>query len=432
MKLPKIAIVKIILLYLFIQPLVFAADVPQNIILMIIDGGGFNHIDAADYYQYGKKGKQVYEQFPVKLAMTTYSFGGSYAPNRAVSDFNYVITGKITDSAAAATAMSTGVKTSNGSIGVDVNENRLENIIEKCERLGMATGVVTTVPISHATPAGFVAHQNSRKSYTQIADDIINKSELEAVFGCGNPYYDNDGRKIDEGNFKYISSELWRKLSAGSAEMNLIQDRQDFLNLAEGRTPQKVIGIAQVFKTLQSSRSGESKTPFDMPLNKNVPTLAEMSSAALNVLDDDSDGFFVMIEGGAVDWASHGNNSARMIEEMIDFEKAVKAVIEWVEKKSSWKKTLVIITTDHETGYLTGLDGGKFVGNNGKGKLPQAVWNAKGHSNSLVGFFAKGAGAKSFAERAKNTDPVHGRYMDNTDISNVIFGFLEDKKSQIK
>ncbi|MFA6187349.1 MAG: alkaline phosphatase [Phycisphaerae bacterium] len=418
----KIRSYSFVFIFVF-QSLVFAAAVPQNIIFMIIDGCGFNRIAAADYYEYGKKGGQVYEKFPVKLAVSTYPAGGSYNSQRAQNDFDYVEEG-CTDSAAAATALATGVKTSNGSIGVDVNEKPLGNIIEKCEKLGMATGVITTVPFSHATPAGFVAHQKSRGSYTQIADEMITHSELEVIFGCGNPYYNNDGKKIDDSNFKYISSELWQKLAAGSAGMNLIQSRQDFLNLADGGTPQRVIGIAQVFETLQVNRSGISKAPFDVPFNQNVPTLAEMSNAALNVLDDDNDGFFVMIEGGAVDWASHRKNSPRMIEEMIDFENAVKAIVKWVETKSSWKKTLVIITADHETGYLTVTASGK--------KIPLMEWHCGGHTNSLVRFFAKGAGAKSFIARAQNTDPVHGKYIDNTDIPKTIFKFLETRKSQTK
>src|SRR4030042_1049167 len=106
---------------LFIQTFVLASpNCPQNIILMIIDGGGFNHIDAADYYTCGKKGEQPFEKFPVKLAMTTYYIGGSYEPKKAAQDFNYVMTG-FTDSPAAATAMSTGKKTSRDAIGIDAN-----------------------------------------------------------------------------------------------------------------------------------------------------------------------------------------------------------------------------------------------------------------------------------------------------------------------
>jgi alkaline phosphatase len=414
---------------LFIQSFLFASpNCPQNIILMIIDGGGFNHIDAADYYACGKKGEQPFEKFPVKLAMTTYSIGGSYESKKTMEDFNYVAIG-CTDSAAAATAMSTGTKTSKNAIGVDTNGNRLEHIIEKCEKLGMATGVVTTVQISHSTPAGFIAHNKSRDNYQQIADEMINQSGLEVILGCGNPLFGNNGEKLDEpNNFEYVGSQkIWDSLVAGSSgKWTLIQSRQEFLNLAESQTPKRVIGLAHASETLQQKRSGKSSVPFDVPLNKNVPNLPEMAKAALNVLDDDPDGFFVMIEAGAVDWASHDNDSARMIEEMIDFDSAVDAVVSWVETKSDWENTLVIITADHQTGYLTN------VSSNGKGKLPKMQWNSNKHTNSLVPFYAKGKGSELFADCVKGKDPVYGLYIDNTDIAKVIFALLEQKVSTKK
>jgi alkaline phosphatase len=439
MKPPKNTIAKTVLfLTFFIQSFILASsvDYPQNIILIIVDGGGFNHIDAIDYYQYGKKSRQPFEKFPVKLAVTTYPASGSYDPKKAAQNFNYVKSG-FTDSAAAATAMSTGVKTSNDSIGVDVNENRLEHIIERCEKLGMSTGVVTTVPISHATPAGFVAHQQSRRGYEQIADEMINQSALEVLFGCGNPLFDDSGKKLDEpGNFKYVGSKkIWNSLIEGSAsgdgiadKWTLIQSKQDFLNLAEGKTPKRVIGVAQAASTVQEKRSGKSVLPFDVPLNQNVPTLSEMTKAALNILDDDNDGFFIMIEAGAVDWASHDNNGARMIEEMTDFTNAVKSVIDWVETKSSWQKSLLIITADHETGCLTVA----VSKTDSYKKMPAMQWHSTDHTNSLVPFYAKGQGSKLFEQKAKNKDLLHGRYIDNTDIAKVIFTLLEQRVSPIK
>jgi alkaline phosphatase len=429
---------KVLFVILLLQSFIFAspADYPKNIILIIVDGGGFNHIDAADYYACGKKGSQPFEKFPAKLAMTTYSAAGAYDPKKAAEDFNYVKTG-FTDSAAAATAMSTGIKTNAGAIGVDINDGGLEHIIERCEKLDMSTGIVTTVPVSHATPAGFVAHQQSRKGYQQIADEMINQSALEVIFGCGNPFFDDNGEKVKSANFKYIGSEeVWNSLIEGSAgsdadgdeitdKWTLIQSRQEFLNLADGLTPRRVIGIAQAATTLQEKRAGNSVAPFDIPFNPNVPSLAEMTKAALNVLDDDNDGFFIMIEAGAVDWASHDNDSARMVEEMTDFRNAAQVVVDWVDMRSSWQKSLMIITADHECGYLTGPDKSRFVVSDGKGKLPQMRWNSTDHTNSLVFFFAKGQGSKLFEQKAKNRDAVYGRYIDNTDIAEVIFALLQ-------
>jgi alkaline phosphatase len=425
MKLQKI-LKTVLILSLLIQSLIFAAstDCPTNIILIIADGAGFNHINAFDYYRGGKKGSQSFEKFPVKLAVTTYSTGGSYEPKKAAKDFDYVKFGA-TDSAAATTSLATGIKTSNGSIGVDIQGNKLENIIERCEKLGMSTGVVTTVPISHATPAGFVAHQNSRRDYKEIADEMINQSGLEVLFGCGNPLFDDDGKKLDEPDeFKYVGHQIWNSLiTSPNGKWALIQSKQEFFNLSDGKTPERVIGIAQAASTLQEKRSGSSIVPFDIPFNQNVPSLSEMTKAAFNVLDDDSDGFFIMIEAGAVDWASHDNNGARIIEEMTDFTNAVDTVIGWVETKSDWQKTLVIITADHETGYLTA----ESPKTGSDKKIPVIKWNSTKHTNSLVFFFAKGQGSKLFAKQIKGKDPVYGSYIDNTDIAKVIFALLERK-----
>jgi alkaline phosphatase len=184
---------------------------------------------------------------------------------------------------------------------------------------------------------------------------------------------------------------------------------------------------------LQQERSGNAyAVPYAVPLLTTVPTLAEMTKAALNVLDADEDGFYLVIEGGAVDWASHANQSGRAIEEQIEFGIAVEAVVEWVQTCSSWNDTLLIVTADHETGYLTGPDLGLFddgpvwnpLVNNGAEVLPGLQWNSGSHTNSLVPFYAKGKGAILFFVCARNKDPIRGRYLDNTDIAKTLFRFL--------
>jgi alkaline phosphatase len=163
----------------------------KNIIMMIADGGGFNQTLAADYFQFGKTGKQVFEHFPLKCAMSTFS-DGSYEPSKAWSDFNYVKLNP-TDSAAAATAMACGIKTYNKAIGVDFKGNPVKNISEQAEDLGKATGVVTTVPFSHATPAGFVAHNKERDAYEEIAREMLSSSRTDVIMGAGNPCCDDNG-----------------------------------------------------------------------------------------------------------------------------------------------------------------------------------------------------------------------------------------------
>jgi alkaline phosphatase len=270
--------------------------------------------------------------------------------------------------------------------------------------------------------------------------------------GCGNPLYNNDGKPNVLHDYKYISSKDWSALSAGTAggdadgdglpdHWTLIQTRAQFQALATGPTPKRVCGILQVNETLEEKRSGSSSgAPYEVPLTQTVPTLEEMTRAALNVLDNNPNGFFVMIEGGAVDWTAHSNESGRLIEEMNDFNKSVEAVINWVNTESSWDETLVIVTADHETGYLTGphsgqpLFGSKPVWNDlvskGPGQLPDFEWHSGSHTNSLVPFFAKGRGAERFQKTIDGYDPVRGLYIDNTDIANAIFNMWSCNNSK--
>jgi len=414
---------------------------------MISDGCGYNHVDAAGIYQHGKTGSQIYDRFKVKLAMSTYMDGQSYDPQKAWSDFDYVSKSKsFTDSAAAATAMSTGIKTYKGAIGLNANKAPLKHTVQVAEELGKSTGVVTTVQISHATPAGFTAHNKSRNNYDEIAREMIYKSGLDVIMGCGHPEYDNDGKPMLVKEYKYIGGKnVWEDMQDGSVtgsdsdgdgavdNWTVIHEPADFKKLMSGPTPKRVIGIPKKLKTLQQERSGKGKADaFEVPFNGDVPTLAEMARGALNVLDNDPDGFFLMIEGGAIDWASHDNQPGRVIEEEIGFNEAVEAVVAWVEAQSSWNNTLLIVTGDHETGYLTGPDsgskGGKPVwnpiGNMGKGSQPKMEYHVDDHTNSLIPFYAHGVGSQLFTSLARNTDPVRGPYIDNTSIPKVIFSLF--------
>lgn len=415
---------------------------PKNIILMISDGCGYNQIDAASLYQYGKTGTQIYEAFPVRLGMSTYTAYGSYDPEMASHYFSYLKEG-MTDSAAAATAMGTGVKTYRGAIGVDINGKPLKNVTEVAEAHGLSTGVVTTVPFSHATPAGFVAHNRSRDNYREIANYMIYESALEVIIGCGAPDFDNSG---NEGLSSISAKEVggpatYRDLTDDNRvlgsdadhngtpdEWQVIRTREAFWDMASGDTPLRVIGLPQVHETLQQKRRGDDLAdPYVVNRTETVPTLAEMSQVALNVLDNNRDGFFLMIEGGAVDWAGHDNQSGRLIEEEIDFNRAVEAVAAWIEKNSSWDDTLLIVTADHETGYLNGPGSNpdrELLENNGRGVAPGMEWHSDEHTNQLIPFFAKGAGADIFNNRTVGVDPVRGAYIDNTTIGKTLIDIL--------
>jgi alkaline phosphatase len=418
----------------------------KNVILMISDGWGSNQILATDFYTGGKAGTQIYERFPVKVDMSTYSFGGlgtdddnvsMYTPE-LWSDFE-LLKNHPTDSAAAGTAMSTGTKTYDAAIGVDQEQKDLRHIAEDFEDKGRSTGVISSVEFSHATPASFVDHDTNRNNYSDIANGMIKDSATDVIMGAGNPWFDDNGQAKTTGSYKYVGGqETWEALFAGTLgsdadgdgdidNWSLIQTKEEFEDLQTGDTPDRLIGVPQVYTTLQQARGGKADADaYAVPFNDNVPNLDVMARGALNVLDNDEDGFFLMIEGGAIDWAGHANQSGRLIEEQADFNEAVEAVCKWVNKNSSWSETLVIVTGDHETGYLTGTAGVyDEVINNGRGEMPAMAWNSGDHTNQLIPFYAKGAGAEIFKKHADETDPVKGAYLDNTEITIAIRALID-------
>ncbi len=411
-----------------------AAAEAKNIILMISDGMGYNTLAATDFYV---NSKAVFESFPVKYGVSTYEVEKTasgdpivkgYDAGQAWTNYNYVKQ-DATDSASAATAIATGVKTYNGYINVDITKDPLVNIAQIAAVAGKSTGVVTSVQFSHATPAGMVAHNVSRNNYSEIANEMIKHSNLDVIMGAGHPFYTDNGALRATPNYTYVGGEAtWNALKAGDYYgWTLIDTKASFEALQTGDTPNKVIGVAQVATTLQQSRasSGKDLLPGTDPYNANVPTLEVMTRGALNVLDNDQDGFFLMIEGGAVDWANHANDITRMIEEQLDFNNSVQAVVDWVNAYSNWNETLLIVTADHECGFLWGpnsKDLGLFTAlvNNGEGNLPGYQYGSGDHTNSLVPLFAIGAGSELFHLYADEYDSMRGWYLDNTEIFMVM------------
>ena len=411
-------------LLLLAMPL--AAQPVKHVIVMIADGCGFNQIQAGALYRFGKPEGWVYQSFPVKLAMSHFPAGGSYDPALAWGDFLYVKKGP-TDSAASATALATGVKTRNGTLGLDPEGHVVQNIMERAQAQHKATGVVTTVFLDDATPAGFLVHQDSRAKYTDIAAKMI-ASGANVVMGAGHPEYDNSGARLATPKYTYLSPEQLQQLRSGANGWKLIQTKTEFQALRQGKVPDRVFGLAQVASVTQEGRGGDTKAAaYAVPFNTSVPSLTDMSLGALRVLNKNPKGFCVMIEGGAVDWAGHSNLSGRLVEEEINFSEAVEAVVQWVKKNSNWNETLLIITGDHETGYLAGPGSDpkwQPLVNNGAGKMPGMEWHYGSHTNSLIPLFARGAGSEYFTAHATGRDPVRGKYVDNTDVAKAVFAAL--------
>ena len=437
---------------------------PRNIIIMIGDGVGYNHILAANYYL--GMASQVQENFPVRVAMAHYPakageyeagnpgsnyYATGYNPSIAWKDTAY-LKRDFTESAAAATAMATGVKVYNNSIGMSVDHDTLENLVQRAKSIGKAAGVITTVEFCHATPAGFVAHNVVRTDYSGIAREMLLRSRCDVIMGCGDPRFDDNGKPVS-GKWKdakyVVDSAFWVEFTAGSGKKTTFQvqgksmtvsdidgDQKpdpwtivstlaDFRALQSGKTPKRVLGCPRVYQTLQETRTpknGETKNsaPFATPLNPDLPNLAEMTGGALNVLHQNKSGFFLMIEGGATDWASHSNKKGRLIEEMTDFYAAINKVVEWVDKNSNWDETMLIVTGDHETGLLWGDKPFVPLADKGKGQLPGMTFYTGDHSNSLIPLFAKGAGSDLFYSFADERDSIRGPFIQNSEIGQVV------------
>jgi len=402
----------------------FAA--PKNVILMIGDGMGPDSVYAAGAYKFGKDyhlfgGNKMLamETLQHHLYTTTYSSEGQgYDLTWAGGNKDYVKT-HATDSAAAATALATGVKTYDTAIGVDPQKQPLMNIVEIAKQRGMKTGVISSVPFSHATPAGFAAHNESRNNYTALAHDMIFNVRPDVIMGAGNPEGAAAGKE-----YEYITQADWKALRDGDTPYALIQDREAFQRLATEPRVGKVFGAFRNHNCLKYCNADRAAA------DPTLPTLAEMSEGTLQALDNPK-GFFVMIEGGAIDWCNHADDLNGSIGETLAFDEAINTVTQWIAGHGGWAQNLLIITADHETGYLNSVQPTE------KGKLPLVKWGTDekkwtSHTNRLVDVFYQGAGADLLSFSAKDaTDFERGKVkvIDNTDIFKAMNGTLRKPAS---
>jgi alkaline phosphatase len=322
----------------------FKGKKPKNIILLIGDGMGVNHIFAG---LTANKGNLYLENFK------HIGFAGTSSASHY-----------ITDSAAGGTAISSGEKTYNGAIAVDENKNPVPTILEESEKKGLATGLVSTSAITHATPASFIAHQPSRNLYEEIAADFL-KTDIEVFIGGGYKHFTErkDGRNLVE--------ELENK------GYNVIRDWEKLKNISEG----KVAGLTA------SEHNGRIVERGNM--------LPVATNTAINILNNNKKGFFLMVEGSQIDWGGHENNTVYIVEEMLDFDRAVGEALKFAAKD---KETLVVVTADHETGGMTVLDGNYETG------MVKGAFSSGGHTAVIVPVFAYGPGAKEFTGFMENTD----------------------------
>jgi len=320
----------------------------NNVILMIGDGMGLPDISAA----------MTVSDHPLNIIRCT-----STGLQTTYSSSNY-----ITDSAAAGTAIATGNKTKNGVIGMDSLGIRVKSILEIANGKGLATGLVSTSSVTHATPASFIAHQSSRGSYEDIARDFLNTG-IDVFIGGG---YDHFAIRKDKLNL--IDSLKFRGYEVDTT-----------LNMILKSTSAKLAGF-----------TAPVQNPYRLKGRGDM--LPASSGKAIEILTKNKRGFFLMIEGSQIDWAAHANAADTVLDETLDFDKAIGVALDFAEKD---QHTLVIITADHETGGVTITDGDR------KTNKVKLSFSTRGHTAVMVPVYAFGPGAEKFSGIYDNTAIIH-------------------------
>jgi len=325
----------------------------KNIILYIGDGMGMSQICAARIKSLGANGKLEIEKMPISGFLNTHS-----------------IDQLITDSAAGATALASGVKTRNGMIGVTPDSSAVRTILEAARDMGKSTGLVATSTITHATPACFAAHCPSRRDQSTIAEHII-KSKVNVILGGGKQFFTPNSV---EGSLRSDNKNL---IDQAISDGYLFVENYNELQLAD---KEFVLGLFELG-----------------PLNPGAqkPGLLEMTEKAIQLLERNKDGFFLVVEGSQIDWGGHDNDINYVVEEQLHFDEAIKAGLEFAAKD---KHTLIVVTADHETGGLHCRQGSV------DGKQMQVTWSTGGHTGEPVPIFAFGPYAHRFTGAMDNTE----------------------------
>ncbi len=335
---------------------------PKNIILMIGDGMGLSQITAG---MYANNNRLSLEQF------TTIGLHKNYPDDPE--------DGLITDSAAGATSFACGVKTYNAAIGVGVDSLPRTTILELAERNGLATGLVATCNIQHATPASFIAHSKNRALFEDIALDFL-KTDIDLFIGGGKTPFDNrkDGRNLLN-DFK----------KKGYYINDWTQADLDTLTLPTNQN------VGFLTANLQPLMATQGRTYLPIAAEKACNFLQTRSEKSGNK------GFFAMIEGSQIDWGGHAGDTDYIVGEMADFDKAILKVLEFAKKDGN---TLVIVTADHETGGFAVLKGskmGKIIG--GFGDPYDEKSKSRYHTGAMIPVFAFGPGSEAFGGIYENT-----------------------------
>lgn len=316
-------------LFFILLAVTLHAQQAKYVFYFIGDGMGLNQVNATEMFLAEQENGRIgtsplcFASFPYAGYATTYS-----------------ATNSITDSSAAGTALATGVKTYNGAIGVNPDKEVVESVAVKAQRSGKRVGVTTSVSIDHATPSAFYAHQESRSWYYEIALDL-SKAGFDFYAGSGFLKPDRTHDKKKAPSIYPIFAEAGYALARGVEEYQAKRAEADKMIL------------------IQQEGADQSSLPYAIDRKEGDLTLKQITESAVDFLmkDGGKKGFFLMVEGGKIDWSCHGNDAATTVREVMDMDEAVKVAYEFYKKHP--KETLIVVTADHETGGL-GLGYSKY------------------------------------------------------------------------
>ncbi|MDV7186067.1 alkaline phosphatase [Lutibacter sp. TH_r2] len=286
----------------------------KNIIILVSDGMSIGTLNMADLYLSRKTGEgsnwlQLYKENKVSRALMDMASASSI----------------VTDSAAASSSWGGGFRIKNGGINIGTKGEEYLPIWQKFKKAGKMAGCVTTVPITHATPAGFCVNSKSRNDQEGIAKKYL-AQKFDVMMGGGDNYFSADSRKD--------KVDMYQKFEEGGYQV--VKTRDEML---EATNKKPILGVFYANGLPYTADRNSSKE-----LTEKIPTLGEMTQKAIDCMKNNEEGFVLQVEAGKVDWAAHGNDIAGLIYDQTAHDEAVKVAIDFAEKD---KDTLVIITTDH-------------------------------------------------------------------------------------
>lgn len=327
------------------ETIIQVEEKPQSIILIIGDGLGVSQLTAAITVS----GTQLHTADMPVVGLSKTSSADRY----------------LTDSGAGGTAIATGVKTRNGMIGMHPDSTVVETIVEIAKRNGLATGVISTSTITHATPASFVAHNISRNNYEEIATDFT-AGKIDLFMGGG----------LNNFTLRKDSADLTVKLK--EMGYSVVTNPDELVNITSGK-------LAGLFYPGHMPKASEGRSI----------SLSLMTRKALEILSKNEKGFFLMIESSMIDWAGHDGDTEYNVSETLDMDEAVGEALDFASKNGN---TLVIVTSDHETGGMA------LTGGNLHERKVSATFATTGHTATMVPVFSSGPGANKFGGVMENTE----------------------------